>query len=58
MADHYFDDTDPSHEEYNKQNDINYLREEVKRLTKIVESPWKCDVCGNYLGNNSAVLEE
>ena len=34
MADHYFDDTDPSHEEYNPQNDINYLREKIKYLEK------------------------
>lgn len=31
---------------------------EVKRLTKIVDAPRKCDVCGNYVGNSSAVLGE
>ena len=36
----------------------NRAEEEVERLTKIVEAPWKCDVCGNYVGNSSAVLEE
>ena len=36
----------------------NRAEAEVERLAKIVEAPWKCDVCGNYVGNESAVLEE
>ena len=36
---------------------VKELEAEAERLKKIVEAPWKCDVCGNYLGNNSACLE-
>ena len=36
----------------------NRAEAEIERLKKIVEAPWKCDVCGNYVGNDSAVLEE
>lgn len=36
----------------------NNAETEVERLKKIVEAPWKCSVCGNYVGNDSAVLEE
>lgn len=39
-------------------NRIKELEEDVKRLKKIVEAPWKCNVCGNYLGNDSACLED
>jgi len=45
--------------EYNKKIRIEneHLRYDNKRLTKIVEAPWQCDVCGNYIGNSSAVLD-
>ena len=36
---------------------VKELEAEAERLKKIIESPWKCDVCGNYIGNNSACLE-
>lgn len=39
-------------------NRIKELEEDVKRLKKIVEAPWKCSACGNYLGNDSACLED
>lgn len=31
--------------------------EEILYLKKIVEAPWKCDVCGNYVSNVDAVME-
>ena len=33
---------------------VKELEAEVERLKKIIEAPWKCDICGNYLWNNSA----
>lgn len=33
------------------------LKEDYYRLKQIVEAPWKCDVCGNYIGNNSAQVD-
>lgn len=33
------------------------LEEEVSRLKKIVEAPWKCPQCGNYVTNESIVVE-
>lgn len=37
---------------------VKELEAESERLKKIVEAPWRCDVCGNYLGNDSACLED
>ena len=31
---------------------------EILYLKKIVEAPWKCDVCGNYVSNECAETEQ
>ena len=33
MADHYFDDTDPTHEEYTSLNDVKALRRDLEQMT-------------------------
>lgn len=41
----------------NMLNKYEKLKEDHYRLKRIVEAPWKCDVCGNYLCNSSACLD-
>ena len=47
----------PQKEVANMLNKYEKLKEDYYRLKQIVEAPWKCDVCGNYVGNSSACLD-